>query len=231
MRNNDLSEMIRKYKALFITAFIIGLPTIVYFVGVSPTLDAITETKTAIQQNQEDYQKLVAKENVLKSFKTQVYASQTSTFENAISPTINLPLILATLQKVATDTGVTLGELSISSTSSTIDIISTQAGKISSFEFKVELTGSFDQIQTFVRTIHQYEPLMSVESISVSSNKTTMVIRYYFQPASLQKTADIPVTALTPKDEATLNAITALNPPVITDQTSTTSASRDNPFK
>lgn len=219
-----------KYKKLFF----IALAVFVFLLIVSqifPTIVSISETQTRIQEVESRLAMLSEKENILKGPSQKTLLSQSQRLTEIIPETINLSSILATLQKVAADTGVTLGDFSIASDAQVISIIPVAADeKLSVFLFKISMTGSLNNIERFIEELGLASPIIRVVSIDFSESKSAMVLNAYFQPKKI--TSDS-LRKLTDDHTEAMNDVFKLKPPVLQEesQIAAPDATREDPFR
>lgn len=184
---NNFLTAFGRYKRLVV---ILGIGIVFGFVaieGIKAILDKIVTKKDEIAKAEERLEKLTTKENILKSEDRENLALEEAKLNEAIPSVIDLPLILAILQKISADTGTTLGDFSISSNTQAITILPVQrAEKLSAFKFKVNLTGGFDATASFIEKLERISPIFRVENVTFLGNASNIIVQFYFQPSSLK---------------------------------------------
>lgn len=228
-------NIIVRFKGFFIG---VGICVGVFFFTlftIKPTIEGISATQERINQARARLELLTEKERLLKNVNRGEFSAEVEKLNAAIPQSIDLPLILATLEKIAADTQVELGEFSISSVASAINILPIErAEKLSSFQFKMVLKGTFDNLQQFNEQLHTMSPLLRIDSVEFSADKATILVSFSFQPKSTRKPAiDEPLFAFEAKDKETMRKVSALIPPVLeTPELGTPSAgTRGTPFR
>lgn len=225
-----------RYKNFLIRAFVLVVMVFVATRLILPTVENITETQSKIIDEKERLSNLTKKEEFLKSVNRERLSQQARKLSEALPSAIDLPLILATLQKVAFDTDVTLGEFSLSSTSQALIIIPVQqAEKLSSFQFRVNLSGTLENMERFIKRLGFVSPMLSMEGIEFDSITSKATINFYFQlqPAS-KPPVDAPLTELTVRHTKAINDVFALEPPVLEEPLVATPSGvgdRESPFR
>jgi Tfp pilus assembly protein PilO len=176
------SENKRIFSVLFYPVIVVIVFCIVYF-GTKQTYENIQAVKEARAQEETKLTALTKKEKILLSQNSQALQENFAILKNAVPETISLPVILATLQSLAKDTSVTVGNFALSSTQATIAIIPLAGGdRLTSFSFTVSLDGEFDNVNQFLTKLSTAMPLMSVDKVSFSQSTAKVTLQYYFQP-------------------------------------------------
>ncbi|GEM_PF-5161970 len=236
MQNNSKSSGIfEKHKAKLFGLLVVAGVLFLIIVVVLPTIEGIFQAKANTYDLKNQLSLLSGKETLLKKTDGSKLTLQAQKLNEAIPSVINLPLILATLQKTAAESGVTIGEFSIATNVAAVTLIPVdKADKLSSFQFKVNISGSFDNIERFVEKLGSVTPLLRVVSLEFSQEKSSIALGFYFQaPAKKAKIDDTPLAQLTDKQNKALEKVFELEPPVIEEsiQSSSSSESRTTPFR
>lgn len=234
MQNNSKSGGIfGKYKGKLFGVLVVAGVFFLTVVVIGPTIEGIFQAKTNITDLENQLAQLTAKEEFLKKTVGNRLISQAAKLNNAIPSVINLPLILATLQKTAAAAGVTIGEFSIATNVAAITLIPVdKADKLSSFQFKVNLSGSFDNIERFIEQLGNVTPILRVVSLEFSQEKSSVVLSFYFQSSDTKTKIDTPLIQLTDRQNKALEKVFELEPPVIEESIqSSSSGTRTTPFR
>jgi len=154
----------------------------------------------------------------------------------AVPSTINLPLILATLQKIADESQVVLGEFSLSPTTSIISFLPVDKGdKLTSFQFNVNLSGTFENMEIFIDKLGLVSPILRIEKIVFAEDKTKAAINFYFSPVKSEKQdVTAPLYPLSKEQEKAIESAQLLAPPALEEFSSASSSAntdRQSPFR
>lgn len=204
--------------------------------GIMGTLTAIATARDSINETSEKLARLESKEASLKNIGHANLAQEAQKLTDAIPQTINLPIIVATLTKIAGDTNVELGDFSISSRSQALTILSVQnAEKLTSFQFRVNLTGNLENTKRFINELGKVSPMLGLEGLEVSTEKSKLILNFYFQPQLISKTKlDEFLEPLTDTHRKAISEVLVLSSPGL-EEISNASASgttdRQNPFR
>lgn len=232
-----LPRIFQVYRRFFIVVFLSILVMFIVTQVIKGTIDQISQTQITITEQEVKLAGLTEKESLLQGIDKEMLNQQEKKLDEAIPPTINLPLILATLQKLAQDSEVELGEFSISSSAQVVSIIPIQqADKLSSFQFDINLTGDFEKVKRFTDLVPTVLPMFSVDKIVFSQNNTKATINFYFQPKGLAQklVVDAPLPKFADTHTEAINDVSKLTPPVFEDATLASDAGvieRENPFR
>lgn len=235
--SGKLPTVIRVYRRFFTILVIAVSILLISTLGIKGTMDQITSVQISIAESEAKLAVLNEKENLLRSVDKGTFLEQEKKLDEAIPPIINLPVILATLQKIAVDSSLELGEFSISSTVQIISVLPIeQADKLSSFQFSVNVSGVFEDIKLFADTIPTVLPFLRMEKIEFTEDKTKATIVFYFQPKSLAQklVVDSALEPLTSEHTKAINDVYSLTPPVLEEVSIATRAGeveRESPFR
>lgn len=206
--------------------------------GIKATVNEIIAKNDAIAKAQERFERLSDKETLLKSEDRQRLRGETVNLDKAIPSVIDLPLILTILQKTASETGVTLGDLSLASNTQAIAILPIdKAEKLSSFQFSVNLSGSFEGIEGFAEKLGNISPMQGIANITFAADKAKIVVSFYFQPRSLKTKLepDEPLVVLTNDHKKTIEEVLQLEISQPDDSNAASPSAqtqeRENPFR
>lgn len=227
--------MLNRYRQLAITLGVIIGIALAVTQAIKPTIDGIFAAQASIADMEGRLATLSIKEEILKKDSQEKLVSQANLLEDALPSVIDLSVIVSTVQKVASDTEITLGEFSISSTTQVVSIIPIQqAEKVSSFQFKVTLGGSFENIKRFVERLGFVSPMLRMEGLEFSGETSKAVLNFYFQP-QLAATQDVdsPLAALSDSHKKAIDEVGKLEPPVLEVVVATPGATLEgeNPFR
>lgn len=227
-------SLFTKHKSLILTSlgvfFVAGI-----ILQISSTVTAIFETQARIGEQKGRLATLQGKEDVLQNTASTGLATQARRLTNVVPETINLSLIVATLQKAAAQTGVVLGEFSIASDAQVISILPiTENEKLTSFQFKVSLVGGFNNIEAFIERLTFVSPILRVEKVEFAQDKSTLVLNFYFQPKkTFGISENLPLRKLSDRHTQAMTEVFKLEPPVLEEGTTpaTSSGDREDPFR
>lgn len=232
---SNVLETLVRYKNLIVGCLIFALLFLAVSRFTGPTIQGILEAQSRIEEQKVKLQTLDEKEALLKSTDKQTLISQMQRLTEAIPQTIDLPLIVATLQKGAQDAGIALGEFSIASNTQVISLVPIEeAERLSRFQFKVVLVGGADNIEQFIERVGTVSPLLGIESTEFLQDKSTVVFNFYFQPQSTVKfSSDASLRELTNRHTKTITEVFGLEPPVleVPSAPQAEEGDRPNPFR
>ena len=213
----NLVSWLLKYKNTMLVIAMLVLVLIVMKQLILSTIDSVFQTKNAIAEDEARLTKLTQKEILLKNLTDNSLGFKEQKLEAAIPSTINLPSILATIQKAALDTNMKLGEFSIASNGQVLTIIPVaNAAELSNFRFKTTLTGSIDDMNRFIKKLGTVSPLVHIETLDFVGDRATMVFSFYFEPKSTQQFAvDEDLLPMSEGANSALNEVLKLSPPVL----------------
>lgn len=204
--------------------------------GALPAVSEISEVKARMKDGETKYQTLINKKQILQNQDVASFSRTEEQLTGAIPKTIDLPLILTTLQRAAEKVEISLGEFALSSKAASVTVLPIEGGdKVSTFRFELKLLGSLEKIEQFIVELARVSPLIQVESIAFSQTQTTVRIKTFFQSQSLpEKTQpDTVLVALSDKHTEAIEKISQLAPPVLEEEevASQEATPRDNPFR
>lgn len=230
----DLSKsLFARYKSFIIRGLVLIALVFMSTRMIMPMIDSIIETQTVIAQRKEKILRLSDKESFLKRQNKDKMSQQVQKLNNALPFVIDLPLILATLQKVSAETGVELGEFSLSSTTQALIIIPIPQGeRFSSFQFQVNLFGSLESMEHFMEKLGTVSPMLRMDGIEFTGDKSKVLLSFYFQPQPAKAPIDAPLSELTKGQIGVINEVFSLEPPALEEPVvASPSGSRENPFR
>lgn len=233
-KTSELKEAFRRRKGFIINVSLLAVVILSLTQGTKPSIDGIFETRDHIAASQAKLETLSQKEDLLKDLDQQELVSQAKKLDDAVSSSVDLPLILATLQSKALEAGVEVGEFSMSSSFAAVALLPVAgAEKLSVFQFKTDLIGNFEGLEVFIEKLSNASPLLRIDSVTFSRDKSQMVLKSYFQPKTIAPAQALPLTALNEKDLGTLQRISKLSTPVLEAPTVATEvgAPRQDPFR
>ncbi|MBI2036064.1 hypothetical protein HYT17_00290 [Candidatus Microgenomates bacterium] len=232
--NNKNGVIFGKHKAKLFGVLVTAAVFFLTMAVIVPTIEGIFQTKTNITEKELALSQLSDKEALLKNTGDNKLKLQAQKLNEAIPSVINLPLILSTLQNTAAVSGVTIGDFSIASNVAAVTLIAVdKADKLSSFQFKVGISGSFDNIEQFIRTLGRVTPFLKVVTLDFSQEKSSVTLSFYFQAVDAKTGGEFTLTDLSDKQNEALEKVYQLAPPVIEEsiQSSSSGASRTTPFR
>lgn len=179
-----------KYKKNLIILATMVIIIIVITQIIIPTISGIFSERIAITLDETRLARLKQKEEVLKELGDQPLFLEDQKLNQAIPASINLPSILTTIQQVATETNMTLGEFSIASNIQAVGIVPVEnAQELSTFHFKAALSGTLENVIRFTEKLASVSPLIQVEKIDFTQDKAMMTFGYYFSPLTSSRPA------------------------------------------
>src|SRR5581483_7924829 len=190
MENNEAAAArLNRYKNLVIQLVVFVVFLILSIQGIKGTWDSISAENDTISQLEERLGSLTQKEAILRSVSTQgSFLEQQGKLKEAIPSLIDLPLILATLQKIGDETHVVLGEFSIAPNAAVVSLVSLgEDNRLTSFQFQVNLTGSFDDLQAFINRLGSVSPMLRITTITFTRDNSKATINFYFEPEKTAK--------------------------------------------
>ena len=220
----------------FVLQIVVVLGTLLLLTQViKPTFEEIIASQNRIKEIDVKLSSLSEKEVFLRSQQPRTLQIQAKKLRGAIPTTIDLPLILATLEKLADFAGISLGDFSISSEAAAVTLVPIEnAQNLSTFRFEVALSGSFENTKRFYTALAGISPLLSIEAIDFRADQAAVVFNFHFQPKSTSEpSAQTTLVALDSEQTTTIDKAMTLAPPVL-DEESTISVPnqqlRGDPF-
>ena len=210
MNSEGLQIIFDRYKGFAIRLAVIIVFMAIALGGIKTTIEEIFAKTQENTQARERLHTLQTKENLLKGESTRDLLTQANRLTSTVPSVIDLPQIVAILQEVATETNVTFGGFSITPDAQAITILSVgKTEKLSSFQFKVNLSGSFEDVQTFIDKLSNVSPMFRGQKLTFTDNHADLIIHFYFQPTFLQEKSQVNLP-LQPFTDIHKNAITAV---------------------
>lgn len=187
---------------------------------IKPTFEKIVATQNRIKEVNAKLSILQEKEVFLEGLQARTLQIQAKKLSGAIPNTIDLPLILATIEKLAGITGVELGDFSISSQAAAVTLLPIEnAQNLSIFRFEVALSGSLENTKRFYTALGGISPLLSIEAIDFGKDKATVTFNFHFQPKSTsQPSLGTTLVALDSAQKTTIDKAMTLAPPVLEEE-------------
>lgn len=228
--------MLSRYRQLLITIGVLVGIALAVTQAIKPTIDGIFETQGNIESARGKLAALSAKEELLRKEPRDRLALQAKKLDDVLPSVIDLSVIVATLQKVASDTEISLSEFSISSMTQAVTILPTEeTEKLSNFQFKVALSGNFENTKRFIDRLGFVSPMLRMENLDFADGKSQAVINFYFQPKlSTKPSVDSPLVTLSDSNRKAIDEVFRLESPVLEEPLVGTPAaepSRENPFR
>lgn len=222
------------YKGFLIFCAVAIVISMGFLMAIRPQIDEIGLANEKIAEAETKLAVLKDKEAILRSANNATLTAQSQKLTEAIPTTINLPLILATLQKIAEETNIEIGEFSLSSEVAAVTILPvSNADKLSIFQFKVNVKGNFDDTEKFISRLIEVSPLLRVEIYKFAEVGSSMTLKSYFQPqAKAILKLESPLTKIAQAENEAITSAMQLPPWVLEEPVGTASDSgRDNPFR
>lgn len=240
-KSNNIRSDLKLNQSLFerYKIFVIrGLTLVVLvFLGTRvtiPMVDSIREVQARIEQKKERLLLLSNKEDFLKRQNQGTLSYQVQKLNAALPSVIDLPLILATLQKVASDTNIELGEFSLSSRTQVLTVTKIQQGEtLTSFQFNVSLAGSLESMEQFIEKLATVSPMLRMAGIDFSNEQSKTTLSFYFQPQPGRAPIDAPISELTQAQKNAITEVSSLEPPALVEPVvgSLDGQVREDPFR
>lgn len=171
----DLLPALKSQKAQQFTTIVLTLIAIIFFslFAINPTISTIIELQKQIEDSQFVNQKLSEK-IVNLGILQQKYVELSSdipTILAAIPPTQNSADFAAQIQAMAQQQNITITQLMVTH----IDLYSKKTsvlksvGGTTTFDFSLEVTGSYQQIKSFIKALSYFERIVSLENMSINN--------------------------------------------------------------
>lgn len=183
------TEQVKNYTTLLLTLIAI---IVFSLFAISPTINTIVELRKTLADSQFADEALDQKLAALESLQDQ-YDSLEDTL-GRVSATIptspEVPLLLAKVQTLATDAGLSIIKVE------TLQVELTKKGnegqEPTSFVFAITVSGSYDQVRQFLDSLPMLDRLVTIDTISLNRELSspgrvtgTIRARAYFHPEAL----------------------------------------------
>jgi Tfp pilus assembly protein PilO len=154
--------------------------------AISPTLNTIAELNKKLADSEFVESSLKTKLDNLSSLNSQYesIAPVLPAIESAVPNPPQVPLLMAQIQKLAQDTGVTITNMQSYQVALTKEKTSALP-KGSSYIFTVTLEGSLSNLLQFVETMSTFDRVVTLESINLTNESTqrlTLRAKTFFLP-------------------------------------------------
>jgi hypothetical protein len=150
---------------------IAGAALILLLVAIIPLYQNTTDLLAQIKAKGVERDALSTKVSLMSQLDTNVLASRVQTLDQALPPRKDVLTYLVAIDGLSKQLGLSFGGISLSpgdvSTGSAAAKGPTVAG-LQSLDTDIKISGSGDNVYTFLRTIEQVLPLMQIKNVKVS---------------------------------------------------------------
>lgn len=209
-------RILRLYQGFIVSGVIFLFGTFGVIFAVIPGVQATIALYERLSTLEKEYGSLSTKLSFLKSLQEENLRDQLVMLVSAIPQDKSVPSIFSTLEGLAQQSGVSIGEINLTSPGS---LATGSAGRqmtsgkkigASTLPFSLGATGTYDQIRSFVSSVNQVKRLFDVTSFefSIGSEGVTRVslsFLAFYQPLPTKVgSVEAPLTSLTPREEEVL---------------------------
>ncbi len=168
---NDLLPYFKKEKNQKYFTVILTLGASIFFAlfAINPTLSTISGLRKEVQDSKFVEQKLSQKINNLSSLSNgyQNIQKDVTYINDAIPLQPEAPLLVAQIQSIAQDSGVSVTDLKVLS----VNLVSQTASSSSSFGFELTIKTNYEGLLAFTSSLINMQRVVSVDSISITKTE------------------------------------------------------------
>ncbi len=217
----QLKKIFRTYQGLITTSAIILVSTLGFIIVIIPLAQRIYGLSGEVTSVRGEVQSLEQKASILNSLDEDALKNDLVTLSSAVPADKSLMTLLATIDGVTSKTGVSLVDVSLTKPGS---LATDSAKKLNVKEatlgsniisFVLSVSGSYDQIHAFMKTIGSVRRFLRIRSFDVSivgpdvTARITMDAFYYPFPKNVGA-VNQKINVLTSKEEQTIHDITSI---------------------
>lgn len=168
-KRKDLRSFGELSITLLVTSFFV-------FFAIKPTLVIVAGLTKEIKEKEEISQNLQKKIVSLVAAQQEYSLNQNRFYlvDQALPETPDFPLLILSIEKEASASGVTLESISITKIEIKIpDKANLNRTEVPSFEFSSSITGSYENLKLFLSKIESFRRVLNLNTISFSKTKST----------------------------------------------------------
>lgn len=211
-----IKRFYRRYQSFVLSGMLLTISLLVLFVGIIPVGKKINDLWTQIKDLRENVRILSQKANELDNLNEQTLSKQFFDLVSAVPTNKSIQTIFITTESLLSQTGVSVSNISIQSPgsiasgSATAQTSSEKSIGGSKLTYSLSGKGTFDQVQSMLRTIHKVRRLVNVTKLDLGIDKAASVsmqlsVDTYYKPLSnTTPSIDSPIPQLTEEEKATL---------------------------
>lgn len=179
------TKHVRDYTTLLLTLFSVILFGIF---AISPTIDTILELRKTLADNEIANQALEEKLVALDSLQTQYnnFGPTLERIENAIPNEPEVPMLLARIQTIAREQGVTISDFNVQK----VALDNPPSGRVpASFTFTFSISAPYENTMSFLSSLYDFDRIITVEEVtmekpsqSLSPLDTLITAKAYYHP-------------------------------------------------
>jgi len=180
------------YKSLVFSLFIYVIAGLVVFFGGLPLYTSFTVKSTEIDSKKAEISildKKIAQLEKAKDLKDTI-EKDSALADQAVSTTVEIPIVMTMVQNIAKDSGVSLKAFSYAGLSfsdvgkvdettapaapaktATSTASSAVVAENDAFNMNLSITAKFDSVQTFIKSLEKYRRLIDISNVSYSLQK------------------------------------------------------------
>lgn len=167
----DLLPYFKKEKNQRYFTIILTLSASIFFIlfAINPTLSTISKLRKELEDSKFVEQKLSQKINNLSSLSTgyQSIQKDIALIHDAIPLQPEAPLLVAQIQSIAQDSGVSVTELKVLP----INLNNQGATVSSAFGFQLTVESNYEGLQTFTSNLTNMQRVVSIDGISITKTE------------------------------------------------------------
>ncbi|MCL5438675.1 MAG: type 4a pilus biogenesis protein PilO [Patescibacteria group bacterium] len=160
-----------KARAFTTIAFTLIAVSVFGLFAISPTLSTISNLRRQLADNQLVDQELTEKINNLSILqqKYNVLTNDIPIVLSAIPQSPMIPILAGQIQAIAGNSGVAIKRLQVSQ----VEISESKKEPINySFNFSVDITGTYDNIKNFLYSLSDFDRIVTIDTISLSKSSS-----------------------------------------------------------
>ena len=225
--------IVRNYSSVFGWAILcIASTSAIIFVGI-PTITRTVSSYNQMKTLKEEVSMLRQKAAILRSLDDSVLSNSLENLFSAVPIDKSLPTIFTTVESLASQSNVGLTELSLSQAGAIASQSAQSATKSKDsknvLSFSAHITGSIDQVKTFLTTAPAIRRLIRVKELSVSFEDDTnaaaaLTMESFYLPLGIPLALDSQALELLSEPEERLMSRVAAFPLIFTAFSASTSS-------
>lgn len=140
--------------------------------AINPTLSTIIELQKQLDESQFVHQQLITKMNNLSALQQQ-YTNLSGDLPyvyDAIPQTASVPMLVGQLSSLAKQSNIHVNAIQITPVVLSDAKLTISSKTYASFAFSLDAEGSYEQMQTFVKSLEDFNRIVTVEDISLLKN-------------------------------------------------------------
>ena len=219
-----------KFKAILLPVLVLLIVVFASLFFLRPKVSEIFKLRDSLAKNKESLARLTQKLASLEGLSQTELTAKTKTVTKVLPIEKDVPLILATLKTLATQTGVDLVEIKAEPGE-----LSTDSDRLSFLAFELGFGGERNKLKDLLKEIEQVVPLMRIEEVvffqSESLVEMSLNLNALFLPLP-EKLASIetPVALLVPQEEKTYQELVEFKSVSVSTGLPLVPSGKENPF-